>query len=351
MTTVLRRLILVMTLTTYLHPSRAQETSEFALTAPASIDERLYLDINGVPQHVMIRGADRANPVLLFVHGGPGAAASLYAWKYFTRAGWERHFTVVHWDQQGAGKTFARAGNQIDPSLTLERIAQDGVLVAEALARRLGKPKLVLLGTSWGTAVGVQMVKARPDLFHAYVGTGHLVNAPEDEAVAYRQVLAKAQRAQNSTALQDLQRSGAPPYSTAAAFRTQRKWAAFFERLPAIDIRQEVASTPGTVPADLTIWWSGFLASDVHFRGKELRGPAMTLDLRTWGRKFAVPVFFIQGTDDDITPLSQVQQYFQWIEAPRKELLTIEGAGHNALLSNAETFRTLLEAHVEPLAK
>lgn len=328
----------------------AQAPESFAIDPQRGIDERVYLDIDGVAEHVLIRGEDRDNPVLLFLHGGPGAAASLYAWKYFARGGWEKHFTVVHWDQPGAGKTFERAGSKLDPNLTVDRIVDDGIAVSTAIARKLGKHKIVLVGASWGTLVGVKMVKKRPDLFAAYVGAGQIVNKPQDEAVGYRRVLDKARARNNATAIAELEKSGPPPYASTAAFLVQRKWAAAFEKMPAIDVRKEVESTPGTVPADLQIWYQGFLSSDTHFRGTDMKGIAATVDLHSFGPAFAVPVFFIQGTDDDITPMRQVVSYYEWIEAPSKRLIAIEGAGHNASLSRAAEFAQLLDAHVRPLS-
>jgi len=328
----------------------AQAPETYAIDPSRGIDERTYLDIDGVAEYVIIRGEDRHNPVLLFVHGGPGAAASLYAWKYFTRGGWEKNFTVVHWDQPGAAKTFEKAGKRLDPDLTVDRIVDDGIAVSETVARRLGKNKIVLVGGSWGTLVGVKMAKKRPDLFAAYVAAGQIVNKPEDEAVGYRQVLDKARARSNAAAVAELEKSGPPPYATNAAFIAQRKWASAFERMPAIDARKEVETTPGTVPADLQLWYQGFLASDAHFRGTDMKGIAATVDLRAFGPMFAVPVFFIQGTDDDITPMSQVASYYEWIEAPSKRLIALEGAGHNAVISRAAEFARLLDTHVRPLS-
>jgi pimeloyl-ACP methyl ester carboxylesterase len=322
----------------------------FAIDAARGIDERAFLDVNGTAQHVIIRGEDRSNPVLLYLHGGPGAAASLFAWKYFARGGWEKSFTVVHWDQPGAGKTFGRAGNKVDPGLTIDRIADDGIAVAELIAAKLGKKKVVLVGGSWGSAIGVKMALKRPSLFYAYVGAAQMVDKAENEVLGYQRVLDKARRSSNSTAIAELERAGPPPYTSMAEFIVQRKWANIFERLPAVDMQQEAASTPGTLPADLQTWWTGFLASDQHFRGADMKGPLATLDVRTWGRRFELPVFFIQGPEDDIAPIDHVSAYFEWLEAPSKRLLLIPGAGHNASTSHAEQFVRLLKEHVRPLA-
>jgi pimeloyl-ACP methyl ester carboxylesterase len=330
--------------------ARAEGTTEtFSIDSARGIDERVYLEINGVPQYVMIRGEDRDNPVLLYVHGGPGAAASLYAWKYFTRGGWERSFTVVNWDQQGAGKTFGRAGNKIDPTLTIERLVEDGVAVAEAVARKLGKRKIILAGGSWGSVIGARMAKQRPDLFYAYVGNAHVVS-PYDEVIAYRRVLDKARSKGIAAAVAELEKAGPPPYRSPEAFRVQRKWAGIFEKHPRVDIQKEVASTPGTVPADLAIWGAGFLASDAHFRGADMQGPAESIDLTTWGPEFKLPVIIIQGAEDDVTPTDEVRKYFEWIQAPTKRFLVIDGAGHNVVTSHSEAFGKLLAQHARPLA-
>jgi proline iminopeptidase len=62
------------------------------------------VEIGGIKQWISIRGTDRKNPVLLYVHGGPGYVSMPMSW-WFGR-GWEEYFTVVHWDQRGAGKTY-----------------------------------------------------------------------------------------------------------------------------------------------------------------------------------------------------------------------------------------------------
>jgi len=121
--------------------------------------------------------------------GGPGFSTIPSTPAY---SGWEAAFTVVMWDQRGEGKTFERSGRSVAASMTIAQMTQDGIEVAEYLRRRLGKDKIVLLGWSWGTILGVNMVEERPDLFSVYVGTGQVVAMQEGEAIAYANVLAKS---------------------------------------------------------------------------------------------------------------------------------------------------------------
>jgi hypothetical protein len=67
---------------------------------PDGIDEHGFVSIGGIEQWIALRGHDRNNPVLLILHGGPGACLSAVAFALFP--GLEKHFTVVHWDQRDA---------------------------------------------------------------------------------------------------------------------------------------------------------------------------------------------------------------------------------------------------------
>ena len=124
----------------------------------------------------------------------------------------DRYFTVVQWDQRGAGRTFGRNGAAAASTITIERMVQDGVELAELLSKRLQKDKIVLVGHSWGSILGVFMAKARPELFYAFVGTGQVADPARNYAVAYAALVEWASREGNSRALQDLNEIGPPPY-------------------------------------------------------------------------------------------------------------------------------------------
>src|SRR5258708_4007652 len=123
---------------------RTRNARDYAVTTPNGIDEANYVKIGGLEQWITIRGEDRKNPVLLFLHGGPGDATN--PWGYAGFRNWLKHFTVVQSDQRGAGRTFRRNGAAARATITVERMAQDGVELAELLAKRLRKAKIVLLG-------------------------------------------------------------------------------------------------------------------------------------------------------------------------------------------------------------
>ena len=318
---------------------------DLAITSPKGIDEGRFLTAGGVEQWVRIRGEDRDNPIVLYVHGGPGAGMSSSGWAFFTRLGWEKPFTFVTWDQQGAGKTWVRAGKKIDPGLTMDRIAADGIEIADQVRRRLGKRKVILLGGSWGSHISVRMVKRRPDLFHAYVGTGQTVKTEIGEALAYQRVLAKARALGDEVAVKALTDAGPPPYASIEEFVVQRRYANAYER-PAGSV---APPAPGATAQDMTDFREAFIATDTFFRGADMQGPIKDIDLYAMGRDFQVPVFIFQGEDDYITPTAPVEQWFRWIRAPRKEIVLIPGAGHNILFRGPQLL-DLTVRKVRPLA-
>jgi pimeloyl-ACP methyl ester carboxylesterase len=187
-----------------------------AIRSPNGIQEGMYVKVGGIDQWIQIRGEDRDNPVILFVHGGPGASTIPIssAWQP-----WEKHFTVVQWDQRGAGRTFRATGESVAPTMTLEQMTRDGVELAEYLRAHLHQDRIVLIGHSWGSFLGIHIVKQRPDLFYAFVGTGQVVGRQTFEKqfeLTVTHLKALAQAANNAQALAELE-----PITVSPDFRRQ----------------------------------------------------------------------------------------------------------------------------------
>jgi pimeloyl-ACP methyl ester carboxylesterase len=325
---------------------RARSARDYAITAPNGIDEASYVKIGGIEQWITIRGEDRKNPVLLLLHGGPGDATN--PWGYAGFRNWLKYFTVVQWDQRGAGRTFGRNGEAVAPSITIERMTQDGVELSELLAKRLQKTKIVLVGHSWGSILGVFMAKARPELFYAFVGTGQVADPKRNYAVAYAALVEKATREGNSQALQELKDAGPPPYEDGKGYAVQRKWANRFEGGDVFiaSMLGFALAAPGYSLADINDWFDGQNVSAEH-----LVPVTSTLDAKLLGGEFAVPVFVIQGAEDFTTPTSLAKSYLESLDAPSKAFATIDGAGHFAVFTKQDMFLKELRARVLPLIR
>ena len=304
------------------------------------IAEGMFVPIHGVDQWLTIRGADRSNPALLIM-SGPGGAFSPWA-PFF--APWETRFTLVQWDQPGAGATHERNGEAGGP-LTIDRLVHDGIAVAEYVCSHLDTRKVALLGFSGGTIVGLSMARRRPDLISAYAGNGQIVDWARQDALSYELLLEQSRRAGDTAAIAELTAIGPPPYPNTATDAIKSKYAGAMTAA-------ERAALAALNPAELAALQAVPL-EEARARATvaydALRAEIVTFDARKLGLEFGVPMFFLQGELDAFTVTSEVEAYAESIVAPHKRFVLMKGAGHAAFAMRDELLR-LLDEHVRPLA-
>jgi pimeloyl-ACP methyl ester carboxylesterase len=215
--------------------SRQEVTDIIAATrkivSPDGVEDLLPVMINGATEWLSIRGRDRRNPVLLFLHGGPGSPAMPEAYTF--QSPWEDFFTVVQWDQRGTGKTYAANDPKaLASTMTIEQMTSDAEEVTRYLQKRFAKRKIFLLGHSWGTVLGVALAQRHPEWFYAYLGVGQFVNLKKNEEEGYQFALDQARAHQNIDAEREL--LALAPYPGAAGQLTfdrigaQRKWLTYY---------------------------------------------------------------------------------------------------------------------------
>jgi pimeloyl-ACP methyl ester carboxylesterase len=311
------------------------------------VDEKGFVRIGGIDQWISIRGADESNSVILFVHGGPGESQGLFASKF---QAWEQRFVVAQWDQRGAGRTYGRHGAET-PEVNLDRIVRDGIEVAEHLCATLGKKKVIVVGHSWGSMVGVHMVQRRPDLFAAYVGAGQVTSWKAKVQFQFDVLLAKARRENDKPLIEELEAIGKPDPLNAKQYftfiRTLRTTWPEADRKWIDDLRAGIGKPEsfGVSAQDVQN-----LGDGMNFTAKHVLADSMATDLAVTATKFTVPFFVIQGRHDIMTPTPPAIAYFHSVEAPAKELIIIEDAGHFAYLTHASEFLAALTAKVRPVA-
>ncbi len=318
--------------------------------APASgdgVDEKLWIALGGLDQWVTIRGQSRDNPVLLVLHGGPGSAMSLLAHKAFP--GWDAAFTVVNWDQRGAGRTFGRHGAKGCGPLSLDRMVGDGLDLAEDLGRRFPGRPIIVLGISWGSVLGTEMVRRRPELFACYLGAGQVVDMQRGETLSYLGAIARLREADRDRDAAALEAIGAPPYPSLKGLQTQRKL--LISTMPKAERRVfsqmggEVLLAPDGKLSDLPALLGG-----AKFSIGDLWDELMGWRLVDGGLDFGVPVIFLQGDIDLQTPTALVVEIAPQLCAPQTDLVLLKGAGHIALVTHADAFRREMIERVRPLA-
>jgi pimeloyl-ACP methyl ester carboxylesterase len=316
------------------------------------IETQLQIPVNGTQQWISIRGNDLRNPILLFLHGDPASPDMPLAYTFQTP--WEDYFTVVQWDQRGAGKTYAANDPApLGPSMTIAQMQSDAEEVVSYLRKTYHKQKIFLLGHSWGSVLGVRVAQAHPDWFHAYIGVGQVVNFRESEALGYRYAIDQAKAHDNQEALRDL--AGIAPYPAPgkplelATIGTQRKWLEYYGGLAwgrtsfHYDSEAEKLA-PEYDDHDLAAIDDGSL-----FTMRYLLAPLTEVDL-THSTHFDLPVLLFIGRHDYSVSHELSARWFATLHAPAKKLVWFEDSAHMVMQEQPGRFLMHLVNDARPYA-
>ena len=298
-------------------------------STPRPLNEERFVRLGGIEQWITIKGRSCANPVVLFLHGGPGNTMSPHGDAIYGH--WQESFTLVQWDQRSAGKTFGRNPGSAEQVLTVEQMAQDGIELATYLTRYLGTDKVILVGGSWSSILGVHMALARPDLLHAYIGVGQIVEYHENEAAMYRKLIGLARTAGDEKSIAALEAVGPPPWTNPRNFGIVRRVTRAYEAKTTTPAPESwwTPAAQYTTPQTLADYAGGEDHSYLQFVGYNGDGMFSRVDLPKLGTRFAIPVFLLQGREDLVTTADVSKRYFDTIQAPRKDYVLLERTGHD----------------------
>jgi proline iminopeptidase len=322
------------------------------ILSPAGIEEDRRVELGGVPQWISVRGRDRRNPILLFIHGGPASTESPVSWLY--RSAWEDFFTVVQWDQRGAGKTAAGADNPaIMPTVTAERMTKDGEELVAWLCAHYGKRKIIVIGHSWGTVIGMNLAIRHPQWLHAYVGMGQIIDWTDNERIGYDFALREAEKDRNAQALADLKSIAPyPPVGRPETFDEivkQRTWVIHYGGLTAhrkdFDFDDDVRKiSPDYTDRDLSP--PGFKDGEALAR---LLPDLTKVDFRRV-TQLKTPVFIFAGRRDYETPSQVAAAWYAKVRAPRKGFFWFDQSAHMMQLEQPGKVLMHLVNDVRPIA-
>jgi pimeloyl-ACP methyl ester carboxylesterase len=289
---------------------------------PNSIASLEKVNLNGTEQWITIRGWDTRNPVLLNLGmGGPGGGG------FGTRtqfAPLEQHFTVVSWDEPGTGKSIGAVSlNQ----LTKERFVADGRALTELLQQRFGQQRIYLYGVSWSSIVGIWLIQQYPRLYYAFVSSGQMVNTTENDQLGYQLALDYSRQRGDKRTVAKLLANGPPPY---------RGSSPVFRYLDYLDVLNDYMGSPRyALLVPLIPFFApeyGLLDKVNHTRGlidsfNAVYPQLADLDFAEQATRLQVPVYFFVGRNDVNAMASLVEDYYNKLSAPHKELIWLEG-GH-----------------------
>lgn len=301
-----------------------------------SIAELTSLPLSGQEQTLMIRGRSLDNPVLLYLAGGPGGT-DLGAMRADVTL--EQNFIVVTWDQRGTGKSYAA----LDPieTLTLDQMIADTVELANYLRDRFGEDKIYLVANSWGTILGTLVVHRHPDLFHAYVGTGQMVNLPETDTMFWEDTLAWAEQTGNEQLAATLRQNGPPPYEDLLDYEPAVSHEHAWNPYPGLDTSKEMpfnTFVPENTLIDRVNALRGLLDTF-----SALYPQLQEIDFRQDVIQLEVPVYLVLGKYEARGRAVLAYEWFEMLDAPSKEMLVFERSGHRPLFEEPAAFTDVMK--------
>jgi pimeloyl-ACP methyl ester carboxylesterase/membrane protease YdiL (CAAX protease family) len=311
---------------------------------PHSVADAKYERLGGLDQWVMIRGENVANPPLIVLHGGPGM--SEMGFFRHCNAPLERHFTVVHWDQRGTGKSFDRTIPR--SSMTLEQFLCDLDELVDIVRRRFAKETVAILGHSWGSALGAIYAARYPEKVSAYVGAAQIGDWPAAESLSYAFGLAEAERQHDERAEKKLRAIGPPPYPAASVFVERTVVSRLVgQTRPGVlwKAARALFARPESSILDLPNFVRGFT-----FTLEAMWPEVSKLNLLRLVPALRVPVFIFVGRRDHWVPPETSVEYFDALTAPSKKLVWFERSGHEPFVDEPEKFNSTLAELVRPLA-
>lgn len=321
--------------------------------------EEKFVSIGGIEQWITIKGEDRTKPVVLFLHGGPGSVLSPYADAIFND--WKKEFILVQWDQRGSGRTFGlNAPIELSPKyfkenpLTVDQMVTDGIELSEYIIKHLGKQKIVILGTSWGSVLGTNMAIKRPDLFYAYIGHSQVVNPTNDLIFDYQKVLKMAQDKHDQKSMDILNSIGIPPYANARNNGRLIRVIKEYEKINSIAPPNKWWILPEKYnnKKDIQHRSLGDDYSFISYIGHKVLGVDSmnsSINFIENGLNFKVPVFIIQGEEDILTPKKITKDYFNKIKAPIKEFFLLPETAHGFNEAVIIVQYKILEEYIIPI--
>lgn len=301
-------------------------------TIAGSISEKIYVDVNGVKQGMFIRGKNKNNPVVLFLHGGPGMPEYFLAEKYFSK--FEENFTVCYWEQRGCGLSYQ--SDNASKSVTTEQLVSDTIAATNYLRKQFGQQKIYLMAHSWGTFPGIQAAAKSPELYYAYIGIGQISQQQESERLAYQYILAQYKASGNQSMIKKM--GNYADYQSNPSLRDSTMhdlgvgtmhnmksvfWGIF---LPVMQCKAY------TLTEKINLWHS----KAVLVASTDLRQNMLNANMAVKVPKLDIPVYFFSGIYDYTVSYTLTESYFKKLQAPVKGFYLFQQSAHSPIFEEPE---------------
>lgn len=319
-----------------------QGANFFMIAEKRSISIMKELRIEHTKQMLMIDGADIKNPILLFLHGGPGTSQIGYARHYQKEL--EDHFTVVHWDQRGSGLSYSKRIPH--HSMTISQLVNDAIQITEWLLGRFSKTKIYLAGHSWGSLIALHVLQQRPDLFYAYYGISQVVNPHHEESASYQYIRKITGMKRGSLRSSLIRFIGAPPWKKDIQHLIYRLCVEMSRGGLTHHHQQSLAILFHMLTGqEYGIRNIHKFLNGLRFSKKHLSEELYRFNAFASVPSINVPCYFMSGRHDLIVPSEISKQYYHVLEAPEKHWFQFENSAHTPHIEEPSLFASTLSSH------
>lgn len=318
------------------------------ISAENGVDEGVYVDLGGQEQYLLIRGEDASNPVVIWLHGGPSSPDG------YANYAWQQHltdrYTFINWDQRGCGRTYFRnaSADPTNATATFDQALIDLDALVNYACTRFGQEQVILVGHSYGTLLGSHYALAHPEKVAAYIGVGQLVSF-ESDLYAYEHALALARERGDDTSAMETAHAAYLAEPTLVNMIAMRRTTLPYHTAEREGNTLWLGLASPHMGIDDLRWFLLQLGDmeDYFALNQPLYDHILTADARDAGMTYAMPVGFITGGSDWVTPAKYAQDYHDMITAPDKRIALIDGCGHAPHFGAPEEFCTLLNSMLE----
>lgn len=294
------------------------------------------LILGGVEQWVLVRGIDEQNPIILFLHGGPGLPMMPFHQHFQNDI--EKMYLVVHWDQRGTGKSYSE--NIPIQSMNLSQILSDAHDLVLLLKQRYGKEKIYLAGHSWGTIIGMNLINLYPEHFYGFISIGQVVDFAQSLNISYTFALMKAKENGCEETVNELIGIGDPPFN-----EDDRKLSIILKNVAKfggsmhneINFQSIVKKCNEYTENDIENIPKGLGFSDTYLWNEVIK-TNMIDNLK----EFKVPIYFVCGKYDYITPTILIEEYYKKITAQFKKVIILENSAHYPYIEEPDKFSQVI---------
>ncbi len=300
--------------------------------AAKTVDLLIDVNINESEQKILIQADDTDNPILLYIHGGPGDPAMMFSHTYSDLL--RNRFVFVNWDQRGAGLSWHEGMDE--SKITEDQLVDDALELTRFLIQSYKKDKIYIIGHSYGSIIGMRLASEHPELYHAYIGIGQVLDWNRSVSYTRKWLTAEMKKAGDVEGLKKLESSAVPDMNAVIGYGGHTH--------KAIDYDKIIKNSP--------YYFDGYI--DLKNKARELvqRNIAKSRSTMSfWDiEKFRIPIYFFEGRFDHVTACAPelVIEFCDKIEAPEKETVWFEDSAHMPNLQEPVKFQQMI---IEKLLK